>query len=794
MARIADDIATEGAVLPVPLSDALSERYLAYALSTITARSLPDVRDGLKPVQRRLLYAMRALKLDPDAGFKKCARVVGDVIGKYHPHGDSAVYDALVRLAQTFAARYALVEGQGNFGNVDGDNAAAMRYTEARLTEVAQSLLDGLDEDAVDFRETYDGGDSEPVVLPAAFPNLLANGAAGIAVGLATSIPPHNAGELCDALTALLKDPRLSDEALVTLVPGPDFPTGGVLVEARAQIADAYATGRGGFRVRARWEKEDIGRGQYQIVVTEIPYQVQKARLIERIAELLQARKLTLLADVRDESAEDVRIVLEPKSRTVEAELLMEMLFRQTELENRIGLNMNMLDAAGVPRVMTLKQVLQAFLDHRRTVLLRRTAHRLAAIAHRLDVLGGYLVAYLNLDEVIRIVREEDEPKAALVAAFGISDVQAEAILNMRLRALRRLEEAAIGREHEALEVERAQLEKLEKSARRQKTVLLAEIAEIKERFGQETVLGARRTAVGGAPPPQTVPVEALVEREPVTVTCSAKGWIRAVKGHAEDDTAVRYKDGDRERFRFHAETTDKLLLFATNGRFYTLAADRLPGGRGFGEPVRLMMDLGNDHEPVALFVHRPGRLLLVAASDGRGFFVSEDDAVAQTRTGRQVLNVAQGAEAAVCVEAAGDTVAVVGSNRRLLIFPAADVPTMTRGRGVILQRYPRCRALGRAGLRRRRRTALALRRRRSHRDRARPMARQARPGRARRATWVPRRQPLSLTVRKQAVVPTCQNAALAPTRKTSACALPMVRKSAAARPTHNATSKSPRP
>ena len=688
MARLAADDANGGTVQPVPFGDALSERYLAYALSTITARSLPDVRDGLKPVQRRLLYAMRALKLDPDAGFKKCARVVGDVIGKYHPHGDAAVYDALVRLAQTFAARYALVEGQGNFGNVDGDNAAAMRYTEARLTAVAQALLDGLDEDAVDFRETYDGGDSEPVVLPAAFPNLLANGATGIAVGLATSIPPHNAGELCDALTALLKDSRLSADGLVTLVPGPDFPTGGVLVEDRAQVAEAYATGRGGFRVRACWHREELGRGQYQVVVTEIPYQVQKARLIERIAELLQAKKLALLADVRDESAEDVRIVLEPRSRTVDAGLLMEMLFRQTELETRVSLNMNVLDAAGVPRVMTLKQVLQAFLDHRRAVLLRRTAHRLEAIARRLEVLGGYLVAYLNLDEVIRIVREEDEPKQALVAAFGVSEVQADAILNMRLRALRRLEEAAIRREHEALEAERATLEKLAGSTRRQKTALAAEIADIKARFGQETALGARRTAIGSAPQPQEVPADALVEREPITVICSAKGWIRAVKGHAGAEAAVRYKEGDRERFRFHAETTDKLLLFATNGRFYTLAADKLPGGRGFGEPVRLMVDLGNDHEPVALFAHRPGRRLLVAASDGRGFFVPEDETVAQTRTGRQVLNPAQGAEAASCVEAAGDTIAVVGSNRRLLLFPAADVPTMARGRGVILQRY----------------------------------------------------------------------------------------------------------
>ena len=687
MARIGNEAAAKGAVQPVPFGDALSERYLAYALSTITARSLPDVRDGLKPVQRRLLYAMRVLKLDPDAGFKKCARVVGDVIGKYHPHGDAAVYDALVRLAQTFAARYALVEGQGNFGNVDGDNAAAMRYTEARLTAVAQSLLDGLDQNAVDFRETYDGGEQEPVVLPAAFPNLLANGAAGIAVGLATSIPPHNAGELCDALTALLKDPSLQVDSLVALVPGPDFPTGGVLVEERAQIAEAYATGRGGFRVRARWDVEKTGRGQYQIVVTEIPYQVQKARLIERIADLLQARKLVLLADVRDESAEDVRIVLEPKSRTVEPGLLMEMLFRHTDLEVRVGLNMNVLDAAGVPRVMTLKQVLQAFLDHRRIVLLRRTAYRLNVIARRLDVLGGYLAAYLNLDEVIRIVREEDKPKQALMIAFGISEVQADAVLNLRLRALHRLEEAAIRREHEALGAERAQLENLAKSPRRQKTALIAEIAEIKTRFGQETALGARRTIIGRAPEPQAVPAEALVEREPITVICSAKGWIRAVKGHVEADAAVRYKEGDCEHFRFHAETTDKLLLFATNGRFYTLAADRLAGGRGFGEPVRLMVELGNDHEPIALFAHRPGRRLLVAANDGRGFFVAEDNAVAHTRAGRQVLNPADGAEAAVCVEGTGDTVAVIGSNRRLSVFPAAEVPTMARGRGVILQR-----------------------------------------------------------------------------------------------------------
>ena len=678
----------EGAIRPVPFGDALSERYLAYALSTITARSLPDLRDGLKPVQRRLLYAMHVLKLDPQAGFKKCARVVGDVIGKYHPHGDAAVYDALVRLAQTFAARYPLVEGQGNFGNVDGDNAAAMRYTEARLTAVAQALLDGLDEDAADFRETYDGGDREPAVLPAAFPNLLANGATGIAVGLATSIPPHNAGELCDALAALLKDPSLSTEALVAHVPGPDFPTGGVLAEDRAQIVDAYASGRGGFRVRARWRVEKGARGHYRIVVTEIPYQVQKARLIERIAALLQARKLALLADVRDESAEDVRLVLEPRSRSVDPALLMEMLFRQTELETRVGLNMNVLDAHGVPGVMSLKGALQAFLDHRRTVLLRRTAHRLAAIARRLEILGGYLAAYRNLDEVIRIVREEDEPKPVLMARLGVTEVQAGAILDMRLRALRRLEEAAIAREHAALEKERAALTALEKSRRRQKTALLGEIADIRKRFGQGTELGARRTAIDRAPPPRAVPAEALVAREPVTVLCSAKGWIRTVKGHAGADAAVRYKEGDRARFRFHAETTDRLLLFASDGRFYTLAADRLPGGRGFGEPLRLVARLGNDQEPVALFVHRPGRRLLVAASDGRGFFVAENDVVAQTRGGRQVLNPAPGAEAAVCADGTGDTVAVVGSNRRLLLFPAAELPTMARGRGVILQRY----------------------------------------------------------------------------------------------------------
>jgi topoisomerase-4 subunit A len=675
-------------ILPVAFSEALGERYLAYALSTITSRSLPDVRDGLKPVQRRLLFAMRELKLDPAAGYKKCARVVGDVIGKYHPHGDVAVYDAMVRLAQSFAVRWPLVEGHGNFGNIDGDNAAAMRYTEARLTEVAAALLEGIGDDAVAFRDTYDGEELEPIVLPAAFPNLLANGANGIAVGLATSIPPHNAGELCNALQILLKNSRCDLAELIACVPGPDFPTGGVLVEDPAMIAEAYATGRGGFRVRARWHTEKTGRGQYQIIVTEIPYQVQKARLVERIADLLQARKFALLADVRDESADDIRLVLEPRNRSVDPKMLMETMFRQTELETRASLNMNVLDVNGVPGVMNLKQVLRAFLDHRFDVLLRRTAHRLAQIAHRLEVLGGYLAAYLNLDEVIRIIREEDEPRKVMMKRFKISEVQAEAILNMRLRALRKLEEIEIRSEFDALKKEQTELKKLQDSKDRQKTVLSKEIAEMVKRFGPETELGRRRTEIGKPPEPLAVPAEALVEREPITVLCSAKGWIRATKGHLEEDAPVKYKDGDRERFRFHAETTDKLVLFATNGRFFTLSCDKLPGGRGLGEPVRLMVEMANDQDVVELFVHRPGRRLFVASSDGRGFVVEEDGVLAEKRTGKQVLNPGKEAEACICVAADGDSVAVVGQNRRLLLFPATELPVMARGRGVILQRY----------------------------------------------------------------------------------------------------------
>ncbi|MEQ8397044.1 DNA topoisomerase IV subunit A [Thalassobaculum sp.] len=670
------------------LADALSQRYLAYALSTIMSRSLPDVRDGLKPVHRRLLFAMRQLRLDPGSGFKKSARVVGDVMGKFHPHGDSSIYDALVRLAQDFAVRYPLVDGQGNFGNVDGDNAAAMRYTEARLTEIAALLLDGIDEDTVDFRQTYDGEGEEPVVLPAAFPNLLANGAQGIAVGMATSIPPHNVDELCAALQHLIKHPEARDETLVDLVPGPDLPTGGVLVESRESVLEAYRTGRGSFRVRAKWEVEPLKNGTWQIVVTEIPYQVQKSRLVERMAELLQNRKLTLLDDIRDESAMDIRLVLEPKSRNVDPDVLMESLFRQTDLESRISLNLNVLDKDNVPRVMNLREALQAFLDHRQDVLVRRTRHRLEKIAHRLEVLGGYLIAYLNLDEIIRIIREEDEPKAVMMRTFELSDVQAEAILNMRLRALRRLEEIEIRKEFENLSAERDDLNALLGDEERQWRVVSDQLGEIRRGFGKATEIGRRRTVIGSTPNPVIVPTEALVEREPITVICSEKGWIRALKGHIGLDQEVKYKEGDGERFRLHAETTDKILVFATDGRFYTIGGDKLPSGRGHGEPLRLMIDLANDEDVVAIRPYRTGDRLLVASSEGRGFVVPVDDVVAQTRAGKQVLVVDSGARANICVTVAGDTVAVVGTNRKLLVFDAADIPEMVRGKGVILQKY----------------------------------------------------------------------------------------------------------
>jgi topoisomerase-4 subunit A len=687
---------TKDDIRPEQLSKALGERYLAYALSTITMRALPDARDGLKPVHRRVLWAMRLLGLSPGSGFKKSARVVGDVIGKYHPHGDQSVYDALVRLAQSFAVRYPLVDGQGNFGNVDGDNAAAMRYTESRLTEVAQALLTGLDENAVDFRSTYDGEEEEPIVLPAAFPNLLANGSSGIAVGMATSIPPHNLGELSQALIALIENPNIQDRTILKFVKGPDFPTGGVLVDSPETIADAYKTGRGGFRVRAHWQKEEGARGAYQIVIDQIPYQVQKAKLIERIAELLEQKKLPLLDDIHDESAEDVRIVLTPKSRAVEADILMEQLFRQTDLEARFPLNMNVLDGGLVPKVMSLREALLAFVAHRREVLERRSSHRLEKIAARLEVLEGYLSVYLNLDKVIKIIRTEDEPKPKLMKAFGLSDVQAEAILNMRLRSLRKLEEMEIRTEHDALSKEQKDLRKLMGSDKLKSEKLIEEMKAMDAKFGGKTDLGRRRTQIIEAKhidkiealAEEAATLEATVEREPVTIVCSEKGWIRALRGHQQPSDAVKYREGDKERFWIHAETIDKLMMLGTDGRFFTLDCAKLPGGRGNGEAIRTLIDLPPDSDLVALFAHVLGRRLLLAATTGHGFVTSEDDAVAMTRSGKRVMNVKSPGEAIVCKPVEGDSVAVIGDNRKLVIFGIDEVPEMGRGQGVYLQRY----------------------------------------------------------------------------------------------------------
>jgi len=677
-----------GDIRETRLADALGERYLAYAMSTITSRSLPDVRDGLKPVHRRLLFAMLQLKLDPKHGFKKCARVVGDVIGKYHPHGDSSVYEAMVRLAQDFAVRYPLVDGQGNFGNIDGDNAAAMRYTEARLTDVAMALLRNISEDAVDFRETYDGEEDEPVVLPSAFPNLLANGSSGIAVGMATNIPPHNAGELCDGLLHLIKTPNATMDKLVDLIPGPDFPTGGVMIEDKATIVETYSKGKGSFRIRAKWEKDELSHGMYQIIVTDIPYQVQKSKLIEKVAELLINKRLPLLADIRDESTTEVRIVLEPRNRTIEPEILMEQLFKLTELETRFGLNMNVLDADQTPRVMNLREVLQAFLDHRRVVLKRRSQFRLDKIDHRLEVLEGYLIAFLNLDEIIRIIRYEDHPKQELIDTFKLSDVQAEAILNMRLRSLRKLEEMELKTEHDALSEEKKGLIALLADEGMQWTTISNEIKETKKQFGQKTELGKRRTQFGDAPSADIVNFEAFIEREPVTVVCSHMGWIRAFKGHNTDETDIKYKDGDKARFVIQAHTTDKLLAYSSNGRFFTIGCDGLPAGRGHGEPVRLMVDIGNENEILDMFIHKPERKLLVASSAGRGFALEEKDVVAQTKNGKQVLNLQNTETAKICLPVEGDAIAVVGDNRKILIFKVEDLPVMTRGRGVMLQKY----------------------------------------------------------------------------------------------------------
>jgi topoisomerase-4 subunit A len=676
-----------GHVEDTPLADALSERYLSYALSTIMARSLPDVRDGLKPVHRRLIYAMHQLRLDPTAGFKKCARIVGDVMGKYHPHGDASIYDAMVRLAQEFAVRFPLVDGQGNFGNIDGDNPAAMRYTEARLTEVARALLSGIDDDAVDFRATYDGEESEPVVLPGGFPNLLANGAAGIAVGMATSIPPHNAGEVCAAALALIDNPDATTAQLLSHMPGPDFPTGGTLVEDRASILQAYETGRGGFRLRAKWEVERGKHGTWTIVVTEIPYGVQKAKLIEQMALLLEEKKLPLLGDVRDESAEKIRLVLEPKTRGVEPEVLMETIFRATALETRFPLNMNVLTADRTPVVLGLKGVLRAWLDHRQEVLIRRSNHRLAAIGKRLEILDGFLAVFLNVDEVIRIIRAEDEPKPVLMTTFSLNDMQAEAILNMRLRSLRRLEEMEIRKEHASLSEERDGLRTLLGDEKLRWKRISTELRDTRKKFGSG-VLGDRRTMLADAPAVVEVSAEAFVEREPITVILSDKGWIRAIKGYQADPADLKFKEGDKLRLALPCQTTDRLCLFATNGRAYTLKPGDLPRGRGDGQPVRLIAEMSNEDDVRALFVLGDGGRFLVASTAGRGFLATTEDLVAEKRTGKQVLVLKPGEEAALCIPADGDHVAVVGENQKLLVFPLEQVPEMARGMGVMLQRY----------------------------------------------------------------------------------------------------------
>jgi topoisomerase-4 subunit A len=679
-------------IVEAPFDDALSQRYLVYALSTITARSLPDLRDGLKPVHRRLLWAMRLLRLDPAAGYKKCARVVGDVIGKYHPHGDQSVYDAMVRLAQDFSLRYPLVDGQGNFGNVDGDNAAAMRYTEARLTQAANDLMAGLDEGTIDFRPTYNGEEEEPEVFPGLFPNLLANGASGIAVGMATSIPPHNVAELIEAATHLIDNPRAEESALMDFVAGPDFPTGGVIVDGPEVIAAAYASGRGAFRVRAKWEIEKGAQGTWTAVVTEIPYQVAKSKLIEQIAVLITEKKLPILADVLDESAEEIRIVLEPRSRTVDPQLLMDSLFRLTDLEVRVSLNLNVLDASRTPRVMGLREVLLEWLRFQLEVLVRRAQHRVAKIDDRLELLEGYIVAFLNLDRVIQIIRTEDEPKPVLIAEFALTDRQAEAILNMRLRSLRKLEEMQLRRERDELIKEREELRKLIESPQRQRTRLKKDLAALQQRYGPDTELGRRRTLIEEAGPLREIPLEAMIEREPISVIMSKRGWIRAMKGHVElsNPDALKFKEGDAPQFFFHAFTTDKLLLASNAGRFYTLAADKLPGGRGFGEPVKLMVDIEGEGNVVALFRATEGEKLLLATSDGRGFVTSAAAAVAETRKGKQVVNLRAGAQLKVVrpLKSGDDFVAVIGENRKMVVYPVAELPEMNRGQGVQLQRY----------------------------------------------------------------------------------------------------------
>ena len=710
MSETSDDL-SEKSILAEPLGRAIGERYLTYALSTIMNRALPDARDGLKPVHRRILFAMRELKLNATGGFRKSAKISGDVMGNYHPHGDAAIYDAMARLAQEFNVRYPLVDGQGNFGNIDGDNPAASRYTEARMTTIAEALLDGLNEDAVDFRQNYDGTLSEPIVLPASFPNLLANGSSGIAVGMATNIPPHNISELCDACLHLIKSPDARIETLLKYIPGPDFPTGGTIVESHENILNAYKTGRGSFRLRARFSVEDLERGQWQVVITEIPFQVQKSKLIEKIAELIQTKKIPILEDIRDESAEDIRVVLEPKSKNVDPNILMETLFKISDLEIRFSMNMNVLIDGLVPKVCNLNEVLQAFLDHRRNILKRRSNFRLKKIDNRLEVLEGLIIAFLNLDRVIDIIRYDDNPKLALMSEdWGkqhdrakdeldykrpdisiegeLSDIQTEAILNMRLRSLRRLEEVELVKERDSLMEERANLEDLLADTSQQWNKIAEEIRETKKQFGQNYISGTRRTDFAEAQDFEEVPIEAMIEREPITVVCSSMGWIRAMNGHIDLTRELKFKDGDGPGLIFHAQTTDKLLALASNGRFYTIQASSLPGGRGMGEPLRLMVDIPDEALIVNLITFRPGQKLLVASSTGDGFIVTHDDVVAQTKSGKQILNTKREAVAKVCHNICGDHVAVVGENRKVLIFPVSEIPEMVRGKGVRLQKY----------------------------------------------------------------------------------------------------------
>jgi topoisomerase IV subunit A len=679
----------ESVVTPVDLREALEERYLRYALSTITDRALPDARDGLKPVHRRILYGMHVLRLDPGAPFKKCAKIVGDVMGSYHPHGDQAIYDALVRLAQDFSSRYPLVDGQGNFGNIDGDSAAAYRYTEARMTAVARSLLEGIDEDAIDFKPNYSGEEKEPIVLPAALPNMLANGAQGIAVGMATSIPPHNLAELCDAALYLISHRGATSEQLLTFVQGPDFPTGGIIVDKREEIVEAYRTGRGSFRVRARWVKEELPRGGWVVVVTEIPYGVQKSRLIEKLAELISERKLPLVADVRDESAEDVRIVFEPRARTIDPALMMETLFKLSELETRFSLNMNVLVEGVTPRVVSLDEALRQWLDHRRTVLQRRSNHRLAAILRRIEQLEGMIIVFLNLDEVIRIIREEDDAKGEMKRVFKLTDLQVDYILDTRLRSLRKLEEMELRRELDALSKERTELESLLADEVKQWKAIATQVRELKKLYGPTTPVGKRRTTFEDAPANVDFDLaEAMIEREPITVVVSKKGWIRALKGHVQDLSSLQFKSDDGLDTTFFAQTTSKILVLATNGKAYTLDASKLPGGRGHGEPIRLFADIDEGADVARVMLHSAGASLLIVTDDARGFVVAQDDLLSSTKKGRAVLSVDPPAKLRVVTEAAGDHVAIIGENRKLLVFPLEEAPRMARGKGVRMQRY----------------------------------------------------------------------------------------------------------